>query len=586
MKENFTIFGFLFFVLIGSSAVMAQEKKASKEFKPVAIMHEIDKPEGMAVIGNILYVSKYHSNGSIIKYDIAKKVVLGKIAEGLNYPAGMLAFKDQLIVLEYGTGSMFLVHPESGQKEVIATGFSHPAAVILFNDQLLVSDFGTGIIYSVNQNTYEKAVFAKGLASPAGLAILKNNIYVVEWGMRRISKIKEDGTKKILETEGLSSPWGLMVYQDELYVAENGSNEISKVAEVKVPIQNSTTVDLDDKMNSNQDSITIWKVMSMNCIGLNHPEAFCVSDRGIYVSEWKSKEVSEIRLNSPPKGELILAGKAKLQNVLTAEPQNIQDEDGLGPFSYRWQIANRPESEIWEYIDGKKLEYTLKNESFAGKYIRAELSYIDSGGIEEFVYSDAELITKPLAPEVLLSFYPEKVLVPGDTLTLIAEIKVLDEDARPDKVEFYSDDLLLITTGTAPFSYRFVVQDNKTTKGYIDQLSIKAKGYDSYGLFGEDVKTVFVTNEQNWESELLSLLNSTDEAISVFPNPASDIINIVHNKKESFKIRLIDMNKKVVLSAVITNGFKILDFSKLTPGAYIIEYTIGNETKAEKIIKI
>ena len=78
---------------------MAQEMKTPKEFRSVAIMHNIDKPEGISVIGNILYVSQYNSNGSIIKYDIAKKVVLGKVVEGLKYPAGLLAFKDQLIVL-------------------------------------------------------------------------------------------------------------------------------------------------------------------------------------------------------------------------------------------------------------------------------------------------------------------------------------------------------------------------------------------------------------------------------------------------------------------------------------------------------
>jgi hypothetical protein len=431
MKQIFTLFNILFFLLIGSSAVMAQDHKSPKEFRPISIVQDIDQPEGMAVIGNELYISQYHKNGSILKYDIANQMVLGKVIEGLNYPSGMLALNNRLIVLEYGTGNLLLVHPKTGQKELMASGFSRPAAVILFKDQLLVSDFGTGIIYKVDPNTYQKSVFASGLASPAGLAVLKDEIFVVEWGMSRISNIKADGTKEILATEGLSSPWGLMVYDNELYVAENTSNEISKIKEVKIPIQNSKAEELKNAMNSAQDSISVWKVISMNCTELQHPEAFSVSERGIYVSEWKSKEVSEIRLNSPPTGELVLDGKAKIGKIVNSTPQNIEDEDGLGPFSYRWQIAESPEAEIWTSLDGDKMEYKLNKGSLVGQYIRAVLNYTDQKGFEEQVFSEAKLIIKTLAPIVTLELIPDNILVPGDTVTLIATLTILDEDATP-----------------------------------------------------------------------------------------------------------------------------------------------------------
>ena len=45
------MFKMLLFVLMGSSAVLAQETKIQKEFRPVVIIDDIDKPEGMAVIG-------------------------------------------------------------------------------------------------------------------------------------------------------------------------------------------------------------------------------------------------------------------------------------------------------------------------------------------------------------------------------------------------------------------------------------------------------------------------------------------------------------------------------------------------------
>jgi hypothetical protein len=116
-------------------------------------------------------------------------------------------------------------------------------------------------------------------------------------------------------------------------------------------------------------------------------------------------------------------------------------------------------------------------------------------------------------------------------------------------------------------------------------MSISVKGYDSNGLFGEDERTVFVTNDKDLESNLSSLINSSDQAISIYPNPVESILNIVHKYDEPITVRIIDLNGRTMLSTIMTNGFKALDVSKLLPGAYIVEYTVGNETRAQKIIK-
>lgn len=586
MKRVSTIFNILVSLFIGVTALQAQEGKIRKEFRPVAIAHGIDKPEGLAVIGNDLYISRFHASGSIIKFDLATKTPSGNVAEGLNYPSGLLAFQDKLIVLEYGTGSLFLVDPKSGQKELVATGFSRPVDVVLFNDQLYVSDFGRGAVYQVNPETWQTSEFATGLAAPAGLAVFKDQLHVAEWSMGRISRILKDGSREVLVSGDLSSPWGLMAYGNELYVAETGSNEISRITAVKVPVRNRLETASEQGGDVFKDSVTVYKVAAVGNSGLDHPEAFCVSERGIYVSEWKSKEVSEIRLNSPPAGELALTGKPKLGYMVKAEPQNIRDDDGLGPFAYRWQIADRPAAEQWTYLEGRKDEYKPKRENLVGRYLRAELSYTDQGGYEEYVFSDAVLITEPFAPEVVLSFLPESILQPGDTVTLVAEIQVLDEDAAPDKVEFTVNGQPLMTLAGPPYRYRFVVQDTKTEDGYIDPFSITARGFDTHGLYGEDQGTVYVTNEEIWKGELQSLFLSSQAGLRLFPNPAKDILNVVHNLEGPVRVRLIDMNNIVVKDAVVNQGTRTFDVSRLTPGTYIVEYTTGGETRAEIIIKL
>lgn len=585
MVRIFTILNLLLLFLMGSHDSVAQEKK--KEFRPVPIVDNIDKPEGMAVIGNTLYISQYHKNGSIIKYDLATRMVSGKLTDGLDYPTGLQALNDVLYVLEFGTGSLYAVDLSNGQKRMVTTGFSRPADIILFQDKLLVSDFGRGVIYAVDPETHEKSVFASGLSSPAGMTVFKDQVHVVEWGMHRVSRINSDRTKEILVREGLSSPWGLMTYGNDMYVAESGSNQISRISEEKIPVKNVELGSFERGMSPFQDSISVWKMTAMNCHGLSHPEAFTVSERGIFVSEWKSREVSEILLNSPPSGQLILTGKAKIGNLVVAEPQNIQDEDGLGTFTYGWQISDRPqESGNWVDIPGNEMEYKVSNKSMVGKFIRAVLSYTDQGGLEEKIFSNTQPIMNTFSPLVTLSVQPEGVFAPGDTVTVTADFSFLDEDAKKDKVEFYCDGLPLMSLNSPPYQYNFVVQGKDVEEGYINQLSITAKGYDSNGLFGEDEQSIFVTNKQDLEDNLSALLGSSIDETGIFPNPFTHTLNVVHKGKESMMIRVVDMKGNVVLSTLMNSGFKALDVSRLLPGAYIIEYTEGAASKAQTIIKL
>lgn len=585
MKSIYKCVIILAFVLSGVSYSMAQDG-VKKEFRFESIIEEIDKPDGMTVLGNYLYVSRYSKDGSIVKYDLANKNVVGTVADGLQYPTGLLTFEDKILVLEYGTGSLYAVYPDENRKEILLSGFSRPADIIQYGENLLISDFGRGTIYEVNPKTLVKTIFAKGLSSPAGMAIFEDKVHVVEWGMGRITAIDSNGEQSAIVSEQLSSPWGLMVYQNELFVAENGSNQISRVFKKKIPVENSSPKNSFDENSFAKDSVTVWSVASMKCGALKHPEAFCVSDRGIFVSEWKNKKVSQIRLNSPPTGLLAIEGKPKIGQVLEAQPINIKDEDGLGSFTFGWEVAEHPDAAIWTSIREDKSEHKLKKRNLEGKYIRATISYIDEKGFNEYVVSEAVRIVRTPAPLVTLSFSPESIFQPGDTITLTAEVNVLDEDAKQDKVDFYADGIHLVSLEEAPYSYKFVVSKDVATKEYIDQFSIVAKGYDSNGAYGEDETTLYVTNDTKWKDELGFLFNSEKNAVNIFPNPAKEIVNVVGSDDSAFKVRLLNVKNQVVYISSFETGLKTINVAKLPAGTYILEYTIGNETKAEKIIKL
>ena len=70
----------------------------------------------------------------------------------------------------------------------------------------------------------------------------------------------------------------------------------------------------------------------------------------------------------------------------------------------------------------------------------------------------------------------------------------------------------------------------------------------------------------------------------VFPNPTSDIINIVNEQRdERINYRLLDINgKRLADGFVVDNKINIMG---LIPGIYLLELRVGNKILLEKIIK-
>jgi large repetitive protein len=76
--------------------------------------------------------------------------------------------------------------------------------------------------------------------------------------------------------------------------------------------------------------------------------------------------------NSPPQGEVVITGDARVGKTLTADTSSVSDEDGLGKFSYRWLRNGKS-------IKGKKAEaaqYTLVDKDL-NKKISVRVSYVD-----------------------------------------------------------------------------------------------------------------------------------------------------------------------------------------------------------------
>ncbi|MCP4307890.1 MAG: tandem-95 repeat protein, partial [bacterium] len=96
-------------------------------------------------------------------------------------------------------------------------------------------------------------------------------------------------------------------------------------------------------------------------------------------------------VNDDPVGVPVISGEAEEDSVLTADASGISDADGLGAFSYQWQVFD---DGVWVDIAGATDDTFTPGDGEVGLPVRVKVSYTDGGGTEETVASDQ---TDPIA---------------------------------------------------------------------------------------------------------------------------------------------------------------------------------------------
>ena len=127
--------------------------------------------------------------------------------------------------------------------------------------------------------------------------------------------------------------------------------------------------------------------------------------------------------NSPPAGAVTLTGTSVEDALLTADASEITDADGLGEFSYQWQVLTEGG---WVNVDGATDETFAPGDDQVGAPVRVVVSYTDGGGTAESVASD------PTDPITNINDEPEgDVVVVGaaqEDSPLSADTSALSDD--------------------------------------------------------------------------------------------------------------------------------------------------------------
>ena len=130
-------------------------------------------------------------------------------------------------------------------------------------------------------------------------------------------------------------------------------------------------------------------------------------------------------VNDKPTGSARLIGSAVEDSALVVDTSSIADEDGIGGFDITWQRSSSKSS--WEAYPTAQNEVLRLTQSQVGYSYRAVVSYVDSHGTREVLYtSPSETIDNlddPVQGEVTITGEPKE----GVTLRAISD-SLSDED--------------------------------------------------------------------------------------------------------------------------------------------------------------
>ncbi|MBM3452864.1 MAG: T9SS type A sorting domain-containing protein, partial [Bacteroidetes bacterium] len=88
----------------------------------------------------------------------------------------------------------------------------------------------------------------------------------------------------------------------------------------------------------------------------------------------------------------------------------------------------------------------------------------------------------------------------------------------------------------------------------------------------------------NFDPNLVGIEESKDTQVSIYPNPASEVINIHSNKLLNATVSVTDLTGKVVKNSTISGLNASINTSGLNNGIFFVTITDGNSVATEKVV--
>lgn len=189
------------------------------------LLKDLDRPDGLALAANKLYITEEVRQGRVLKYDIRTRK--SETLVYLDSPEGIVVLPDGslLITEDLRNGRLVRLSPKR-QLTVVARSLSRPEGMRRGVDgTVYIAETRSGRVLAYQNKEFR--IFADHLIEPDQLAIDKNgDIWIAEDAdPGRILRVRNGKTEVMIR--GLSSPQGMVFDQHgRLYVAEQGKNRI------------------------------------------------------------------------------------------------------------------------------------------------------------------------------------------------------------------------------------------------------------------------------------------------------------------------------------------------------------------------
>ena len=129
-----------------------------------------------------------------------------------------------------------------------------------------------------------------------------------------------------------------------------------------------------------------------------------------------------------------------------------------------------------------------------------------------------------------------------------------------------------------------------STDGFADGIGTESKFYIPSGMAIDVDGTIFVADSGNNRIRKITNSLSTpnfqlENQVSLYPNPASTLINIELVDITATRVTILDMNGKILQSENIFDNKTTINISKLVSGIYFLQITTDKGKVSKKIVK-
>jgi len=121
--------------------------------------------------------------------------------------------------------------------------------------------------------------------------------------------------------------------------------------------------------------------------------------------------------------------------------------------------------------------------------------------------------------------------------------------------------------------------------GEADSLSFVLSSSD-VGLFGMNTPAYFCVDNVITSGEVISSIASEDlEPLDVYPNPASEFVNVYNPYNREARCIIYDTGGKVWYRGNMPRGIQTIDIQMLAGGLYVVQIASGNRQATRLLIK-